>query len=151
MKEQLISFETAKLAKNKGFDEASRKGYILNDKIDSFAFNETRKNSTLNKDKHERNDFICVAPTQSLLQRWLRENHRINVESNYLPNIGKYRCLYKPMDLIPREKLREEGVVSLFNEMKKYYSNINHDSYEEALEEGLLSGLKLIKIQFKPQ
>jgi hypothetical protein len=108
MKEELITFETAKLAKEKGFD--------------------------LNGHTNDE-----VSPTQSLLQKWLREVHKINVESNYLPNIPGYRCLFVPMT----DKISMEEKYKLFS---KYYGRNTHDSYEEALEEGLQEALKLIEL-----
>jgi hypothetical protein len=129
MEEQLISLDTAKLAKEKGFDEPSRKGYMLNGETDSFCFNETRKNSTLNKDKYERNDFVCVAPTQSLLQKWLREVHNIDILVDSVGGVkGYYYCI---QDIKTGDKLIEW--------------NYDYSIYEEALEKGLQEALKLIK------
>src|SRR5210317_1331625 len=83
MKEQLISFETAKLAKKKGFSHKvsyffykdGSKGYMSD--IGEFVPNcEADWNNTyeeIHKDK-------CSAPTQSLLQKWLREEHNLHVE-----------------------------------------------------------------------
>jgi hypothetical protein len=68
-----------------------------------------------------------------LLQRWLREVHKINVESNYLPNIQKYGCLYIPMT----------GKASI-NDLK-HVNRERYNSYEEALEIGLFKALELIK------
>lgn len=79
--------------------------------------------------------------TQSLLQRWLREKHNINVESNYLSNIQKYKCLYIPMNIIPKNyKSKDEFYLIT----KLYIGKINHDNYEQALEEGLYKALELI-------
>ena len=124
MKEQIIEFETAKLAKEKGLN-ISNSGYFYDKKGDKIMDTQ----------------FILggkyPAPTQSLLQKWLREEHRINVESNYLPNIQKYRCLYVPMTkAIPnREK---------YSLRSKYYGIDNHETYEQALEKGLQEALKLL-------
>ena len=74
-----------------------------------------------------------------LLQKWLREVHKINVESNYLPNIQKYRCLFVPMTKKIPNKIK-------YSLRSKYYGNIDYNTYEEALEAGLLEGLKLIKL-----
>ncbi len=78
MKEKLVTFETAKLAKEKGFNIPSR--YYYN-----------QKHNKIDYDLHEAqvvdgtyvNSFVNLldypAPTQSLLQKWLRERHRIDV------------------------------------------------------------------------
>lgn len=116
MKEQLITFETAVLAKEKGFDIRQDITYIL-------------------KDSNEWYESKGI--TQSLLQKWLREEHQINVESNYLPNIQKYRCLYVPMTMAIPNKEK-------YSLRSKYYGIDNHETYEHALEEGLQEALKLI-------
>jgi hypothetical protein len=61
MKEQLISSETAKLAKEKGFDIRS----------EPYRYNPIYEELTVLEGVN--------APTQSLLQRWLREVHNINI------------------------------------------------------------------------
>ena len=102
MKEQLISLETAKLASDIGYSPI-----LLGDNF---------------KDK---------LPTQSLLQKWLREVHNIHVIAvsggeNGLPS-------YDYCVMVNR---------------------INHNlddgdySYEEALEKGLQESLKLIKTAY---
>ena len=71
-------------------------------------------------------NHIAGAPTQSILQRWIRDNHGISV--NALPNANgwKYR-----IDLIK-------------NYMNMCNSGENYSSYEEALEAGLLIALQMI-------
>lgn len=76
------------------------------------------------------------------LQQWLREVYNINVESNYLPNISKYRSLYKPMNIKASDF---KTAKDWYNAVDKYYGKTNYDTYEEALESGLLEALKLIK------
>ena len=79
--------------------------------------------------------------TQSLLQKWFREIHMINVESNYLSNIKKYRSIFKPMSIIPKTYT---SIKDLADALNPYYGRIGYDTYEEALEEGLKNALKLI-------
>lgn len=165
MEDSLINFETAKLAKEKGFNKLCyawfyiflkgsvklKKHYKIadiileEDEVHELIGGQHGKTINEKYSNSEDQPHILARPTQSLLQRWLREVHKINVESNYLPNIQKYRCLYKPMILIPKEELRKNGVISLHNEMKKYYNNLNYNTYEEALEIGLQEALKLVK------
>jgi hypothetical protein len=61
MKEQLISFETAKLAKEKGFNENVDYSYV----------EDTTPTNICNSE--------LGVPTQALLQKWLREKHKIEV------------------------------------------------------------------------
>ncbi len=94
MIEELISFETAKLAKEKGFNEQ------------------------------------CSAPTQSLLQKWLREVHNIHVNVSYgLTFTFKINGDLKGNDYVD------------YSNIEEYWSR----TYEEALEKGLIEGLKLIE------
>ena len=65
MEEIRVSFETAKLAKEKGFDIDC--GWKLR-KLENGSF--THTNSS---------ELGIEQPTQSLLQKWLREVHNINV------------------------------------------------------------------------
>ena len=82
MEEQLVNFETAKLAKEKGFNIKTYKGYLSETIVeyfdtypsDSIRLSEKYSNSAL------KNDWLCTAPTQSLLQKWLREKHNIEIE-----------------------------------------------------------------------
>ena len=125
MKEQLISLETAKLALKAGY----MPGYTMS------AYNYQTEELVNNNIGHSGNFFS--APPQSVLQKWLREVHNINVESNYLPNIQKYRCLYVPMTKVIPNKEK-------YAFRSKYYGTDNFDTYEEALESGLQEALKLI-------
>jgi len=137
MKDQLVSFETATLAKGKGFDEDVHDAYYVSkDELSKVMREECRDGYPVNS---EDGKAYTSAPTQSLLQRWLRETHDINVESNYLPNAKAYRSLYVPMtDTIPKEVK--------YRAWSRYYGNKNWPNYEEALEEGLQEALKLITI-----
>jgi len=113
MKEELITFETAKLAKEKGFDV-----YCYNYWIDDKTQTDEHYKSKLVK---ELKDKCISAPTQSLLQKWLREVHNIDVYCQ-----------------------------PTFEIKGKWYNNIaSHNppfvgTYEEALEIGLQEALKLI-------
>lgn len=163
MKEQLISFETAKLAKEKGFnifniDINLKNNIIINDNdiyIDSKnidgkyylyinedncvyslevgqfnsvigSFNSFAKEYILK----ETNDYFH-APTQSLLQKWLRDIHDVNV----CVELGSYSTKNKVIK-------EYKSVVFSWEYDEKYF---NCFTYEEALEKGLQEALKLIK------
>jgi hypothetical protein len=131
MKDQLISFETAKLAKEKGFDIKTKHWYD--------------QTTTLNPVRGARGamcyDNVGYAPTQSLLQKWLREIHKIYVASYHDLNpkhdgIIYYTCwgfINDPSD----EKLA-------YNPLGGYDEFSGWKTYEEALEFGLQESLKLI-------
>ncbi len=133
MKEQLISFKVAKLAKKKGFDEPCM-NYIWNDQtiIESVINSSThgipiKQEEFTDKIGRKKIYTICV-PTQTLLQIWLREEHNILLYT--APIQGAY-----PND----------GIKWLWCIYKIETSNL-YDTYEEALEEGLYEALKLIEI-----
>jgi hypothetical protein len=116
MKEQLITFETAKLAKEKGF---FYKGMMY------------RKGGTLSDGKGFMSNLdVYSAPTQSLLQKWLRDVHNIDVwaqpfvRNTSLPDESYSYFLYKD------GVWKNDGVDFL--------------DFEEALEKGLQEALKLI-------
>jgi len=83
MKEQLITYEVAKLAKEKGFKPASEWNpeYVPGYKDYGFIFDEPEKGVVLDEFKEE--DYSCegyyLAPSQTLLLKWLREEHNINI------------------------------------------------------------------------
>lgn len=137
MKEDLISFETAKLAKEKGLQLGSRKSYCHYHKTYTYDGDPNHPESHRKDDVRLNYDFYTVnnagtpldisnkyytiyeAPTQSLLQKWLREIHNIIV---LIDNGDKPYLTFKHTR-----------------------SNINYKTYEEALESGLYEALKLIK------
>lgn len=108
MKDQLISFKTAKLAKERGFNWSSTYTY--------------------EKDYNKTIEIILYkAPTQSLLQKWLREVHNTHISIQYF--------LDHDLDNF------EVYITNNHLTKKKYL----FDTYEQALEAGLLEGLNLIK------
>ena len=139
MTEQLISFETAKLAKERGFDEECFNHYVKNNKYpkpfgleDNYYVTKVvyKKNSCLPYKTPSPYSEIqeCTAPTQSLLQKWLREKHNIH----FVIMNGWY----------PESK-------NIFFEIKMYIHNwmqvgTLYTTYEEALEKGLQEALKLV-------
>ena len=78
MKEQLITFETAKLAKEKGFDWVCLNMYHL----DAYEPNKIQL-STITAIKRYiklKLGYILLAPTQSLLQKFIRETRGVHIE-----------------------------------------------------------------------
>jgi hypothetical protein len=146
MEEQLVSFETAKLAKEKGFDieteykfynekEISYKNYADWDIREEGGYSIVtvpRKTGQLKKDLHIK--FIeeeFPAPTQSLLQKWLREVHNIHIDIRTNAISGGNYFFYLSQTRAP--------FYTLFVSVK------DSDNYEEALEYALKESLKLIK------
>ena len=133
MKNELVTFETAKLADKAGFDWEVYAAYNKNNEeledlsdiyhyaceggmeLDEWFGNYNSKSWK----------SLISAPTQSLLQRWLREVHNIHVEvicNNIVTKL--YTCEITAMH---------------FEKITKTFK-----SFEEALEEGLKQSLKRI-------
>jgi len=127
MKEDLISFETAKLAKEKGFYWESFNVFIKEEEYKSIRCPIPEKwNSITNSKK------AISRPTQSLLQKWLREEHEIvlivGLDDYADCNTFKFTYWgYKKGDFKPCVKTDEM-----------------YSTWEEALEKGLEEALKLI-------
>jgi len=124
MKEQLINFETAKLAKEVGFDNGC---YHLHGEYDGYVGIHNIDNFNRSNDKKQ-----YSAPTQSLLQKWLREEHNIQVFMKPFYDSKEKKTTFA-CDII--EIVRSGRV-------KKSH---RCDTYEDALEEGLVNGLNLVK------
>jgi len=124
MTDTLITFETAKLAKEKGFNEPCY-----------WRYNEDQEITATKIGMHEQPNFYSgsyAAPSQSLLQKWLREKHNIHIWVNY------YRCAW----------FFSLGITDIEHGMTYCFAEFDiHETYEEALEEGLKSALKLEKIK----
>lgn len=132
MEEQLISFKTAKLAKEKNFNELVLKGYTFQKELLSPHFGSVFKNLDVS------NNIIFAAPTQSLLQRWLREKHKLFI------SINTYTALYTTYTIY---ELTNTVDIIYFNGRNinvKESKSKTYDTYEDALENALLSALKLI-------
>lgn len=125
MEDQLISFETAKLAKEKGFELNSICYFQLlqNRPLRYMLVVEEGEGDYVNEDPENR---IAVC-TQSLLQRWLRETHLLFV---YIT--PKWEGDNKK-DTRWRHNNSYESAKTLYN------------TYEEALEAGLIEALNYIK------
>lgn len=122
MTEQLISKETAVLAKEKGFNEETYDYFNQNGECET-----SLEKEYFNKGIHTSENIITIScPTQSLLQKWLREKH--NIDISILGTSGFYYIGIHEKD---------------FHNLQKYFYP-NFKLYEEALEFGLQKALKLI-------
>lgn len=131
MREELIGFEVAKLAKEKGFDWLCNGFYDLYDNPHN---NKITYSSPDNWNLYK----SLSAPSQSLLQRWLREVHNFHITI----------CNTNPGDKVDFKFSMGELYKSDNDDSKKYIvlgSKGTFKTYEEALEIGLQESLKLIK------
>ena len=131
MEDTRITFETAKLAKEKGFPQEPNRL-----KIPYYNYKGEFKGDV--KDwlrkylrKEDTSDVESVsAPTQSLLAKWLREQHNIYVTSQ-IGNLDFINTYHYEIRYIDKNKF-----------MCKV--NGNFKTYEEALEIGLYQALLLL-------
>lgn len=139
MKEQLISLKTAKLAKEKGFNLSSPAFYGC-DNPSSGNSNQLiwRTWVTLNNlgdEESQEGTFIYSAPYQHMLQKWLREEHKIFLTVHFISssNYIYYRYYVRKLDRASHhffdQKFGEWQIIS----------------WEDTLEEGLYESLKLIE------
>jgi hypothetical protein len=153
MKEQLVTFETAKSAKEEGFDVEVLHFYVKHHKCKVFGIDEhgrhypstniPKKVYTVGQDAVLDIENIYFSPTQSLLQKWLREVHNTDVviaPERYKDGVN-YIVQAQKWDLGSDEEFNPNFTVD-----GSYWFNDNgeYPTYEEALEKGLEEGLKLI-------
>ena len=144
--EQTISLETAKLAKEKGFAIGVNHfytEYLKTRKSDNPSFRMKKGEVELETgyfiNGHELSDFSnenyinYAAPSQSLLQQWLRKNYRLYVQVTLMEN---ETCISESFNVIVIS-LKEQKYV--FENTQKCITN-----YEEGLEVGLYEALKLL-------
>ena len=104
--EDYVSFETAKLLKEKGFDEPTTKSYYTE------GFENPMKFSHDLFPCIRPDEFLC--PTHQMAMKWLREVHNINLNISWSPSFKDYFVeIFKPTLL---------------------YSTATYRSYEEACE-----------------
>ena len=137
LREKLISFETAILAKEKGFKNACD-GFVNKD--NEYIFmpdllypnnSEFSHNSEEDPEVVEWKELmktLVLAPTQSLLQKWLREVHEISIKIDDYYTNSRVRFDYNVCEL----GSQEDNPVGIF------------ETYEEALEIGLYQALLLL-------
>lgn len=133
MKDELITYETAVLAEEKGFEGMV---YAMYDAIfgylDYTRVNEYDKYSyDLFHSTAEVSKTAFPAPTQSLLQRWLREEHDITVNAY---RTWAMHCSYNYSVLQGNDVDNE--IIQACEPNR---------TYEQALEAGLQEALKLIR------
>lgn len=137
MEETLVSFKVAKLAKEKGFNPP------LNVYNDVFDLEDGQPMFNVHRDTllSSKNTWI-LRPTQSLLQKWLREEH--DLVFVYAPeelpdNNGDYENLWHKWKISEFDGWRGGRRNTITTKLV--------EDFEEALEEGLLQALQLINYE----
>jgi len=118
-----VTLETAKLAKEKGFDWVDCQCLFLDDNSEvPFCLA-----------KRSKSEWVRM-PNQSYLQKWLRDVHNIHVEI-YLGHDED--SVWYNLDIY---KIEKGYIFEPFN-----MDDIDDNTYEETLEKGLQEALKTIK------
>ena len=142
MKDEIVSFETAMLLNEKGFNEPC--SYYYEDSVlyklayyngDGTGF--VRNNSPIN-DRLLCEEMQCTAPTQSLAKKWLREVHRITFNASPHSNNGKIVYVVTIKDISNKKCINFNVMMDARNKA------IMFDTYEDAIESGLKYCLKSI-------
>lgn len=118
MKEHKITLRTAALAKKLGFNIPCNSKYVINNMKKYMYTTKMKRNTT--------RDNVFLVPTQTILQKWLRETFKIEV---YV--IPLETMLFGSRDYIVRV-LRKDHLTLSGNVYK---------TYEKALEVGLQRAL----------
>jgi len=125
MEEQKTTFDTAKLALKKGFVEQCRDGYLDEEFRESW---DLYLSDHYVKRLKSQNGFGL--PTQTLLQKWLREVHNIIVVAlPYTTSVDGVEPVY---------------IWMIYKLVASTKENKPYKSYENALEEGLKEALNLL-------
>lgn len=122
MREEMISYPLAVLAKEKGFREPTIYYYDQSEDLCSGASR---------AEWNGKSKVLLSAPTQCLLQRWLRENHNLHIWIETANNNGEWR--FNIISVILND------TSNVHYEPETLYS-----SYESVLNDALIHALKFM-------
>lgn len=121
IEEQFVSFETAKLLKEAGFDVPCTSQYTEGKCIWNVGYP-----YNFNQD-----EFGYSRPTQALAERWLREVYNVAIYSLYDDDMEQW---FYVVDAFTKNPV-----------INGFQSGSEYDDYESAFEDGLREAIKLIK------
>ena len=121
IEEQFVSFDTAKLLKEAGFDVPCTSQYTEGKSIWNVGY----------PDNFNQDEFGYSRPTQALAARWLREVYNVAIYSLYDDDMEQWFYFV--------DAFTKNPVINGFQSGSEY------DDYESAFEEGLREAIKLIK------
>ena len=142
--EENCTYEVAKLAKEKGFDEKVYHYYqIINkhyrecqDRIEPYIFSFKLETDDCFTRYNKASEDVISAPTQSLLQRWLREERGIQIYIDSDLDFDDETFVYE-WQIANKENFDNGGF-----EIHRYNSEESHSTYELALEDALKYALE---------
>ena len=124
--EEICTYEVCKLAKEKGFNEY----------VEAFYAEDCNIPHTQGSEKWNEYKGRYAAPTQSLLQRWLREEKGIQICIDCDLDFDDETFVYE-WQIANKENFDNGGF-----EIHRYNSEESHSTYELALEDAELYCLK---------
>lgn len=135
IKEQFVSFDTAKLLKEAGFDEWCCYGYNKDGNKTPISLRNITIEEMFNSTG---NEWYVSAPTQALAARWLREAHNLHVYAmqTNLPYTEPQTTKWEWGYVIDKVDDPNSNVTTC----EMYFG-----SYEAAFEAGISKCLELIK------
>ena len=142
MEDEIVSFETAMLLKEKGFNEPCSYYYEDDDlyKLGYYHGDGTgfvRNNSPIDG-RFLCEKMQCTAPTQSLAQKWLRETRNVTFNANPHSNDGKIIYVVTIKVISSNKYIDFNVMMDTSNKATMF------DTYEDAIESGLKYCLKSI-------
>lgn len=131
-----VKFNTAKEAYIKGFNVLDKGTYTLMYRIDGVPQKE--KLGYQNELPNKFDKGFILAPTQTQLQKWLRENHNIHIAVNFSHSLGRYDYTVYASN----EEALDAQLYKIDNDVEEW---CKYTCYEDALEDALVEGLSKIK------
>ena len=122
IEESYVSFDTAKLLKEAGFDVPCTSQYTEGKCIWNVGYP-----YNFNQD-----EFGYSRPTQALAERWLREVYNVAIYSLYDDDMEQW---FYVVDAFTKNPV-----------INGFQSGSEYDDYESAFEDGLREAIKLIKM-----
>lgn len=143
IEESYVSFDTAKMLKEAGFNVPCR-GVYVTDRTGYYEFREYDNKQTTDDlcwDTEDGFQYEYLAPTQALVARWLREVYGLHVMIN-----PYYDCSVDADGEIVGKRMYW-GYMILYAATGNLaeYNDERFDNYEQAFEAGLRRVIKLIK------
>ena len=133
IEESYVSFDTAKLLKEVGFDIPCR-GIYVTDRTGYYEFREYDNKQTTNDlcwDSEDGFQYEYLAPTQALADKWLREVYNVAIYSLYDDDMEQW---FYVVDAFTKNPV-----------INGFQSGSEYDDYESAFEDGLREAIKLVK------
>lgn len=132
MKLKIVEPKTARLLQKIGFNirDYHQKFYNKNNQlVKTLSYEELDEFFPVNE---HRDEHSCEAPTQALAQMWFREKHNLNITP--INFVGRnIENKFKPF--------RIQGLIK----GKEFSVEVEGNTYEEALEAGLLKACEIVK------